>query len=152
MSRLSEDEAEALLLAAGAVRAPTAEADWGAAVAALSAVPEPAALAVLFALPDPPSVPLVAEWLAMRFPPPLAPSVRRWDAYAQGVRRRLAEEDDAGADAPQQQQQQQRVFGVCVRCGSHRLIVTTRQLRRADEGATELRNCRDCGHTSRVNS
>ena len=27
-----------------------------------------------------------------------------------------------------------------------------RQLRRADEGATELRTCRDCGHTSRTNS
>ena len=40
----------------------------------------------------------------------------------------------------------------CVRCNSTRVTVTTAQIRSADEGMTEFRNCRDCGFVSRINS
>lgn len=40
----------------------------------------------------------------------------------------------------------------CRKCKSTRVFVTTKQLRRADEGATEIRSCQDCGYTTRLNS
>jgi DNA-directed RNA polymerase subunit M/transcription elongation factor TFIIS len=72
--------------------------------------------------------------------------VRRWVVYCTEVERRLMGGDDDTDDT------QNTVFGSCRKCGSKRLEVRTKQLRRADEGATELRTCHNCGHTSRVNS
>ena len=72
--------------------------------------------------------------------------MRRWAAYCREVEHRLLGSDNDAADT------QTTVFGNCRKCGSNRLEVRTKQLRRADEGATELRTCHDCGHTSRVNS
>jgi DNA-directed RNA polymerase subunit M/transcription elongation factor TFIIS len=70
---------------------------------------------------------------------------RRWLQYSAYVERQVrGDDDEANAQAS--------VFGNCRRCGSARVTVRTRQLRRADEGATELRTCRDCGHVTRVNS
>jgi len=40
----------------------------------------------------------------------------------------------------------------CRKCQSTRVFVTTKQLRRADEGATEIRSCQECGYTTRLNS
>ena len=83
-------------------------------------------------------------------------SIERWDAYKEHVRRFVNGDEDDDIVT---------VFGVCVRCGSSRLVITNKQLQswvplfywesmpcRADEGMTELRTCRDCGHTSRTNS
>lgn len=40
----------------------------------------------------------------------------------------------------------------CMRCKSTRVTVTTAQVRSADEGMTEFRNCRNCGFISRINA
>lgn len=40
----------------------------------------------------------------------------------------------------------------CMRCNSTQVTVTTAQIRAADEGMTEFRNCRNCGFMSRINS
>ena len=78
-----------------------------------------------------------------------ARSEQRWELYCADVERRQRgmDADDAAA-----LRHQAAVFGTCRRCGSARLLVTTQQLRRADEGSTEIRLCRDCGHVSRINS
>ena len=47
-------------------------------------------------------------------------SIDRWDAYKERVRRFLDGDDDNDT---------MTVFGVCVRCGSSRLVVTNKQLR-----------------------
>lgn len=72
----------------------------------------------------------------------------RWKTYCMEVEQRILGKDDND----NQVNTQNTVFGNCRKCGSKRLVVRTKQLRRADEGATELRTCHDCGHTSRVNS
>lgn len=69
----------------------------------------------------------------------------RWSQYCMYVERQVRGDDDEAHTHAS-------VFGNCRRCGSARLTVRTRQLRRADEGATELRTCRDCGHVTRINS
>ena len=72
-------------------------------------------------------------------------SWRRWETFCdQAERRERGLDVEAG--------RHMSVFGTCRRCGSTRLLVTTQQLRRGDEGMTELRHCRDCGHMSRINS
>jgi DNA-directed RNA polymerase subunit M/transcription elongation factor TFIIS len=77
-------------------------------------------------------------------------SVQRWEAYCSAVERRiLGTEDDANGATDGSGVS---VFGTCRRCGSSRLLVTTRQLRRADEGMTEIRQCKACGHVTKVNS
>ena len=40
----------------------------------------------------------------------------------------------------------------CLRCNSTQVTVTTAQVRSADEGMTEFRNCRNCGFVGRINS
>lgn len=40
----------------------------------------------------------------------------------------------------------------CRRCQSDRIAVRSKQLRSADEGATEIRTCLSCGAVSTVNS
>lgn len=82
------------------------------------------------------------EWAARRWPPPLDESVERWNAYAADVERRIM--------SPPRDHRHKTI--PCARCGSHRVTIMTKQLRRADEGATELRHCRECGHTARTNS
>jgi hypothetical protein len=57
---------------------------------------------------------------------PYAESIQAWDAYCEHVRGTV--EGDTTA-LPQS-----TVFGTCGRCGSSRLLVTNKQLRRADEG------------------
>jgi DNA-directed RNA polymerase subunit N (RpoN/RPB10) len=82
----------------------------------------------------------------------------QWNDYCQQVERSIRGDDEEPAT-------EVSVFGVCRRCGSRRLLVTTRQLRRADEGMsrgimrfmmllrmTELRQCRECGHVTKINS
>jgi hypothetical protein len=60
----------------------------------------------------------------------------RWDAYCAEVERNVRGDGaDAAATAG-------TVFGACRRCGSPRLLVTTRQLRRADEGMTREQRTR----------
>ena len=71
--------------------------------------------------------------------------IQRWAEYCAYVERHIQ-----GKDV--EEVIQTSVFGNCRKCGSARLTVRTKQLRRADEGATELRTCRDCGYTTRVNS
>ena len=135
---LTPEEARELAAAAFGDGPDPAVAD---AACALTRCTEAEALTLLAVVPpDRPA--LVPGLVGQRWPPPLAASLRRWEQYTERVR---AEAEDEPAT-------RQRAFGACVRCGSHRLLVTTRQLRRADEGATELRSCRDCGHTSRINS
>lgn len=74
-----------------------------------------------------------------------ASGVQPWETYCLQVERNLCQADDNTNN-------RQSIFGMCRRCGSARLLVTTRQLRRADEGMTEIRRCKDCGHISKVNS
>ena len=50
-----------------------------------------------------------------------------WDQYCTTVELQIRGEEGPRASS---------VFGLCRRCGSARLFVTTRQLRRADEGMT----------------
>jgi DNA-directed RNA polymerase subunit M/transcription elongation factor TFIIS len=71
--------------------------------------------------------------------------IQRWSDYCVYVERHVQGTDN-------EEVIQTSVFGTCRKCGSSRLTVRTKQLRRADEGATELRTCRDCGYTSRINS
>lgn len=59
---------------------------------------------------------------------PFATFVQQWEAYCMNVERHVRGDDLC--------QNTQTIFGVCRRCGSNRLLVTTRQLRRADEGMT----------------
>ena len=84
-----------------------------------------------------------AEWGPVR-----AAAEERWAAFCAETERRVrgTEGDDEA------QRLRTAIFGGCRRCGSERLQVTTRQLRRADEGATELHTCRQCGYTRRINS
>jgi hypothetical protein len=56
---------------------------------------------------------------------------RRWREYCQSVDRRLRDE---GEDTPCT-----TAFGICRRCGSPRVLVTTRQLRRARRAAAFAR-------------
>lgn len=78
-------------------------------------------------------------------PGPFAVHRKQWQQYCQQVERSIrGDGEDSDIQAS--------VFGACRRCGSRRLLVTTRQLRRADEGMTELRQCRTCGHVTKVNS
>ena len=56
--------------------------------------------------------------------PPLVAPTRCWEEYCAKVA------NAAGEDA----QRASRVFGCCVRCGSNRLLVTNKQLRRARRG------------------
>ena len=70
--------------------------------------------------------------------------MRLWNEYCGAVEQRLLGLNNTAVD--------RSVFGVCRRCGSARLLVTTRQLRRADEGMTEIRRCLACGHITKVNS
>ena len=66
-----------------------------------------------------------------------------WDQYCTSLEEQIR---GTGGDQPPS------IFGVCRRCGSSRLLVTTRQLRRADEGMTEIRICKNCGHVTKINS
>lgn len=81
----------------------------------------------------------------------------RWEAFCAAAERCVRGDDPndpvavAAAEASAATQRA-GIFGRCRRCGSKRLLVTTKQLRRADEGMTELRQCQDCGHVSRSNS
>ena len=93
-------------------------------------------------------------------PGPYSDHITRWKQYCHQAERNIRG-DDEDTLAPS-------VFGVCRRCGSTWLLVTTRQLRRADEGipratfqfllgmaplpGTEVRQCKECGHVSKVNS
>lgn len=72
-----------------------------------------------------PSADALRPWAAMRWVPPLRPSVNRWEAYAVDVERRVL--------SPQRDR---KVTIPCARCGSVRVTIVTKQLRRADEGAT----------------
>ena len=60
-------------------------------------------------------------------PGPFATHANSWDHYCTAVELQIRGEEGPRASS---------VFGVCRRCGSARLFVTTRQLRRADEGMT----------------
>ena len=68
--------------------------------------------------------------------------VRAWREYCVRLDARLRGDTEGTEGA----------FGMCRRCGSRRLLVRTQQLRRADEGMTEIRTCLDCGAVSRTNS
>ena len=96
-------------------------------------------------------------------------SAERWRRHCERM------EEIVRADPPPSQAAGLRVFGRCPRCRGARIDVITKQLRRtrrgspwlgwgggggeggnpsgcADEGMTEIRTCKDCGHTTRVNS
>ena len=60
-------------------------------------------------------------------PGPFATHTNSWDQYCTAVELQIRREEGPRASS---------VFGLCRRCGSARLFVTTRQLRRADEGMT----------------
>lgn len=61
-----------------------------------------------------------------RLPGLFAKHVQAWRDYCTQVERSVRGDDETSTIPT--------VFGVCRRCGSTRLSVTTRQLRRADEG------------------
>ena len=82
-----------------------------------------------------------AAWSAVQ-----AASEARWGAFCREAERRVH------GDTGDAQRFRMAIFGRCRRCGSERINVTTRQLRRADEGATEIHICRQCGHTRHINS
>ena len=63
---------------------------------------------------------------------------KKWNAAVA----RLAEEHNSSGNC---------VFK-CRRCRSSRVTVTTMQVRSADEGMTEFRSCKDCGHVGRINA
>lgn len=63
----------------------------------------------------------------------------RWDAFCAAAERSVRGDDPndpvaAAAAEASAATQRSGVFGRCRRCGSKRLLVTTKQLRRADEG------------------
>jgi DNA-directed RNA polymerase subunit M/transcription elongation factor TFIIS len=78
-----------------------------------------------------------------RLPGVFSVAIHEWDQYCAYVETQIQGNDGDYNTS---------VFGVCRRCGSSRLFVTTRQLRRADEGMTEIRLCKNCGHVTKVNS
>lgn len=65
----------------------------------------------------------VTEWLAVRWPPPLRHSVLRWERYKEHVQTLVEGESNDDSVSVN--------VGCCVRCGSRRLLVTTKQLQRA---------------------
>lgn len=69
-----------------------------------------------------------------------------WEAYC-----RWLEDHLVAHEGPANKGHAVSVFERCRRCRSDRLFVTTRQIRRADEAATEFRICEACGHTTRHN-
>lgn len=62
----------------------------------------------------------------------------KWDVALE----RLADDHNATGN---------RIFR-CRRCRGSRVTVTTVQIRSADEGMTEFRTCKDCGHVGRINA
>lgn len=146
MTRDAEDLARRVLVDLGG----------GEASAAVAAAADGPLEALLFATAPPaqPSPPAAAATTEQeRFERLLHPdSVERWAAFCAAAEQAVLRPDAADAmdDAPPMPSA--GVFGRCRRCRSARLIVSTRQLRRSDEGATEIRQCRDCGHVTTVNS
>ena len=64
-------------------------------------------------------------WDYRRLGPIRAGAVQRWEHYCEGVERRLRGDDNDAAAAAAGT----TIFGTCRRCGSTRLLVTSRQLR-----------------------
>lgn len=65
----------------------------------------------------------------------MAEAHARWDAYCQRVER-LVLTEGGGGGRDDGDEDRGGVFGCCRRCGGRRLLVTNKQLRRADEGMT----------------